>query len=112
MSARIDYDINASCSIAMTVSILIGGHPHPMPRSIIEKSLLHATRLLLQPFTSYTILQKGFYTPVPIMTKNSCRHPITSPINKIFRYVRMWCGDVVSRALKFRYLSTAAVGPA
>ncbi len=32
MSARIDYDINASNSIAMTVSILSGGHPHPMPR--------------------------------------------------------------------------------
>jgi hypothetical protein len=29
MSARIEYDINASSSIAMTVSILSGGHPHP-----------------------------------------------------------------------------------
>jgi hypothetical protein len=30
MSARIDYDINSSNSIAMTVSILSGGHPHPI----------------------------------------------------------------------------------
>ena len=30
MSARIDYDINASVCIAMTISILSGGHPHPI----------------------------------------------------------------------------------
>ena len=53
MSARIDYDIFMSGSIALIISILSGGHPHPMPRPIIEKSLLHATRRLLQPFTGY-----------------------------------------------------------
>ena len=49
MSTRIAYDINPLNSIALTVAILIGGHPHPMPRSIIEKSLLHATRPTYYP---------------------------------------------------------------
>ena len=53
--ARQYIDVNLLSSIALTVAILISGHPHPMPRSIIEKSLRYATRRLLQPFTSYSL---------------------------------------------------------
>ena len=89
MSARIAYDINPLSSIALTVAILIGGHPHPMPRSLIEKSLLHATR----PTDNY--LTPG---------ANSTIKLVAAP----YKFFNSSDGDTfvcrLKRRLKFRYI--------